>query len=169
MSKIYSLADYKADHALCPKCGSEDIEHKSIGRIDTGADWSDYHSKLPVKCTKCRFKGIEHELTPINQRQTHVEVKVRLQARSGLMSHGIIYMADEPKPAEKRPEPLNLEWLSTENSRSFKLFQCYEKPGSMKTPICLDCGASDFDVACGSHFTCIRCKHCGREANIQDG
>lgn len=64
---------------------------------------------------------------------------------------------------------LQLKWESTDISKKFKLHQCYEVTGSMRSPICKTCNKSDFSVACGSYFTVLMCMHCGKECCIHDG
>lgn len=53
--------------------------------------------------------------------------------------------------------------------KHFKLHQCYEKPNSLRIPICKRCKKSDFDVGCGSYYTALRCRECGTECCVHDG
>jgi hypothetical protein len=57
----------------------------------------------------------------------------------------------------------------SKESVTFKLHQCYEKPGDTKQMFCEICEHDIFKVGQGSYYTVVMCAACGHEECIHDG
>lgn len=45
--------DYYKEHEICPKCGCDEFDEKTIGYLDK--------NKNPCICLKCGWKGTVHD------------------------------------------------------------------------------------------------------------
>ena len=73
------FSDYRKEHAVCPKCGSEKRLSSIVGFIPNLSKAKEYKDRNTVRC-ECGWKGIAHDLLPEGKSGTPESESQKLDA-----------------------------------------------------------------------------------------